>query len=570
MNGAQIIAEVLKHNRVERVYIYPGGTIAPLLDALLKQGIDYICTRTEQGAGYAAIGAAKVSGKPQVIIVTSGPGATNVLTPMADAYYDSIPIVLFTGQVGHKDINLDHLIRQKGFQEIDSKTLYDTITKEAEILFPTSDLSKIVNDLFNSSLDKRPGPVLLDLPMDTQREENTSSTGINDLVNINQDHVSSELGDVGNKIIEQLQLSERPVILAGNGVHISNSEEKLLAFVNETAIPVVSSLPGLGSLPTDHELFFSYLGHTGEYFSNLAVYHSDCILVLGARLDIRQTGTEIEHFANKTIIRVDIDNSELEHARVASSLECNIDVNELLSSLNPQIIQSDLPDWNNWVEKIKGWKVRYDSAQFFEGDQLNSIDIIKAVDKISQNDTVVVTTGVGGHQQMAARYFTYSATKRQFLTSAGHGAMGYDLPAAIGAIMEKRHDYGIVFAGDGSFLMNIQELGTVKEFNLALKIFVLNNDRLGVVSQFQIQIYNSDPGTGNKVNPSFSAVAESFGLKGYDIHSKAEVDEVLKKVFADNSPCVVDCHISYDELTVPMLMGGQTMDEMYPFEKNED
>ena len=260
MLGSDIIAKTLKKVGVKRVFLFPGGTIAPLLDSLLKEEIDYICTKNEQGAGYAAIGAAKVSGEAQVVIVTSGPGSTNILTPIADAFFDSVPILLFTGQVPINDINTAHIIRQKGFQEIDSVNIYSKLTKKAHVLSKDDDISRLVFDSFNLAKSGRPGPVLIDLPMDTQRTKIEGTyTAFNFLV---EDTISSvdqpeiDIGSIGQDILN----SKRPLILAGNGIHISKTENNLLEFVEKTSIPVVHSLPGLGAIPSNHELSFSFIG----------------------------------------------------------------------------------------------------------------------------------------------------------------------------------------------------------------------------------------------------------------------------------------------------------------------
>ena len=569
MLGAKIIAKTLKAVGVKRVFLFPGGTIAPLLDALIKEGIGYICTRNEQGAGYAAIGAAKITGFPQVVMVTSGPGATNVLTPVADAYYDSVPLLVFTGQVGTKDINFERKIRQTGFQEIDTINIFKPVTKKSHVLTFDEDIEKTIFGSFMLTKEGRPGPVLIDLPMDVQSGDVNQRVTTKNL-NVGKRNVTpNDMNSVYPEIIELLSKAKRPIILAGNGIYISESVNEFRSFLEKTNMPVVCSLPGLGTLPSNHPLCFSFIGHTGEYFANLAAYHSDLLIVLGARLDLRQTGTAINDFKkNKIIVRVDMDNSELEFGRVRADININMDLKRFFTEFLSSAPEFPQKQYSEWIDKINIWKDKFHSSQFYQKSFLYSYDIIKAVDEITRNKGVIVTSGVGGHQQMAARYFTFDYPRRRWLTSAGHGAMGYDVPTAIGAVLNDDKDkYGIVFVGDGSFQMNIQELATIKEHNLPIKIFVLDNRRLGVVSQFQLLNWKSDPSTGDKKNPSFSRVGKAYGLNGFDIYEKNEISSVLKEVFYDLAPAVIHCHIDYSEDTLPMLMAGQKMNEMYPFEE---
>ena len=572
---SDIIAKTLSLLGVERVFLYPGGTIAPILDSIIKENIDYFCARNEQGAAYAAIGAAKVTGLPQVVIVTSGPGATNVLTPVADAYYDSIPLLVFTGQVGTKNINYDKKIRQTGFQETDTVNIFKPVTKKSYILSLKEHISKSIYDSFILTKMGRPGPVLIDLPMDVQRseinQEPLSDLLKNDKYKESFHNVNENVQETFYEIRDLLNQSKKPLIIAGNGIYISGAVREFRSFVEKYKIPAVCSLLGVGALPSNHPLCFSFLGHTGEYFANLASYYSDLLIVLGARLDIRQTGTEVNDFSkNKKIIRVDIDKNELEYGRVKSDVSVNMDLKQFFNEFLLLSPKTSSDRYSQWIEKIHDWKTKFNSFQFYQKPYLSMYDIIKSVDEISKDEKVIVSSGVGSHQQLVARYFTFDYPKRIWLTSAGHGTMGFDVPTSIGAILSSQKDYvGIVFAGDGSFQMNIQELYTIKEYNLPIKIFVLDNKRLGIVSQFQILNWGKDPSTGNKQNPSFSEIAKGYGLKGFDIFSKEDMKDTLNEVFEDNLPSVVHCHTSPTEDVLPMLLDGQKLNEMYPFNKQE-
>ena len=573
MTNAELIAKTLKSVGVKRVYIFPGGTIAPLLDALIKEGVEYICPRNEQGAGYAALGAAKVSGFPQVVMVTSGPGVTNVMTPVADAYYDSVPLLIFTGQVATKDINKEKRVRQTGFQEVDTTGMFKSVTKEARILSVDDDISKTVAELFALTKDGRSGPVLIDLPMDVQKaeakDENIYSKSGELFVEESNDNLSANLA-----LLELYKLifeSKRPLILAGNGIYLAGAVREFRDFAERLNIPVVCSLPGVGVISSNHPLCFSFLGHTGEYFANLAAYNADLVIGLGARFDLRQTGTEVTEFQkNKKIVRVDVDEKELKNGRVKGDLNIQMSLKQFFWEFSEFL--SDLPKWkySDWFKTLEEWKSKYHSSQFYQKkDLLYSYDIIRAVDDATKSRKVVVATGVGSHQQLVARYFTLDYPRRKWLTSAGHGAMGYE-PTIIGGMLESDKDtLGIVLCGDGSFQMNIQELATIKELNLPIKIFVLDNRRLGVVSQFQVQFFGSDPGCGNKKNPSFSKVGEAYEILGYDIWEKDEIPFVLGRVFSEPGPAIIHCHIDYSEETYPMLLGGQKMDTMHPFDKQK-
>ncbi len=584
MTGAGRIADALYACGVRRVFYYPGGTVVPLLNALIDRGIEYVCTRNEQGAGYAAIGAAKVTGEPQVVIVTSGPGATNLVTPAADAWFDSVPLLLFTGQVALKDVNLEKKVRQTGFQETDTVALYRGITKEAILLDGKQEIGGAIRRAFRTASGGRPGPVLIDLPMDVQIGERPAGEEEGGEPPMEETEASGPAlaGSFRSEAtFEQaagvLSGAFRPLILAGNGVLLSGAADALRSLAERWNLPVICSLPALGAFPSNHPLFFGFPGHTGEFFANLALCYCDLLLGLGARLDLRQTGTEIDRFQEgKTIVRVDLDGAELEHGRVPGDLSYHQDVGRFLAGLDGALGQGSEngsmhgaePGRSRWLETVRRWKTEYDSGRFFQDLSLSTWHVAKAVDQATQERKVLVTSGVGGHQQLVARYFGFDAPDRRWLTSAGHGCMGYDLPAAVGATLAAEPGtLGLVFAGDGSFQMNMQELGTVAERNLPVKIFVLDNRRLGVVSQFQLHNWGADPGTGDKQNPDFAAVAAAYRIRSAFAGSPDELKEALDEALADDRPFLVHCRIDPNENTLPMLMGGSPLNEMHPFGK---
>jgi len=565
---SDLIVKTIKYYKIDKVFVYPGGTIAPILDSLKKENIEIICTKNEQGAGYAAIGAAKVSGKPQIVIVTSGPGATNVITPIADAFYDSIPIIIFTGQVATSYINKDKKIRQTGFQETDIVNMVKPITKYSFIL-TANNIETDIHNAFKIATTKRPGPVLIDLPMDIQLAKcNTSKNNIKNF-NLPTESKSTKLNNRSISIIKDILIqSKRPIIIGGNGVYISKCVEVFRSFVDLLKIPVVTSLPAIGILNKNHNLYFGFLGHTGEFYANLAVYYSDLIFVFGSRLDIRQTGTETNHFYDKKIIRVDIDLNEIKYSRITSNNEVhfNMDLKEFFNIA----LKLDYPklDFKKWINTIKNWQHKYSSEQFYKDkDKLFKYDIVNYVSKLTNNLKVAVSTGVGAHQQITARYFNFNYPNRIWLSSCGHGTMGFDLPSIIGALIERHDlDFGIVFVGDGSFQMNIQELATIKEYNLPIKIFVLDDARLSLVSQFQLLNWDSDPTTGDKYNPNFANIAKAYEIESIEISSKNDLKK-LDDVFNSRLPTLIHCHVYQKEDVLPMLLAGQELNEMYPFKK---
>ena len=360
--------------------------------------------------------------------------------------------------------------------------------------------------------------------------------------------------------------SKRPLILAGNGIDLSNANDLLSKFITSKKIPTVCSLPGIGVIDSTNDYCFGFIGHTGEFYSNLAMYYSDLLLVIGARLDIRQTGTEVTTLKNKKVIHVDIDKNEIKFPRIKTDIKLNIDCKEFLFKINKYKFKCDT---DNWIKKIKVWKSKYYSSQFYKTKKLSSFHIISKVSQKLQNSKIIVTSGVGTHQQLVPRYFNFSFPSKKWFTSAGHGTMGYDLPTAIGCLIaDKSLDFGIVFVGDGSFQMNIQELTNVANFNLPLKIFVLDNKRLGIVSQFQLLNWDDDLSTGKKNNPEFSKIAKSYGISAHKITNKTNIESVLKKVFSNKEPSLVHCIIDEKEDVLPMLLAGQKMNEMHPF-KNQ-
>ena len=566
-NGAAIMALALKDLGVKRVFLFPGGTIAPLLDELVKIGIEYICLRHEQGAGFAAIGAAKETNFPQVVMVSSGPGATNLVTCIADAFYDSVPILALTGQVQTDDINKEKKVRQTGFQETDVVGMMKSISKKALVLSETDNLYSKICESFEITLEGRKGPVLLDVPMNIQKNEYNIESLDTYKVKKPLRQVAEHRDFKKQRLLlnDLMSKAKRPLILAGNGVYLSNTVKDFRKFSSAVNLPIVLSLPAMGCIKKNDKNYIGMIGHTGEFYANLALFHCDLLICLGARLDLRQTGTELEAFlANKSIVRVDVDEKELAHGRVRGDLNFNLGLAEFFKLI--KITNIGEKKKKNWREKIEMWKKKYDSSQFYSPEKLTIPKVVNYFSDLTKDLSVSVSTGVGTHQQLSARYFDFDYPKRKWQTSSGHGTMGYDLPSIIGAMIAGESDIGICFVGDGSFQLNIQELATIKEHNLKIVIVVLNNRRLGIVSQFQLMNWETDHSTGGKENPNFAEIARAYGLNCFRVEAIEDLKKINIEGLKENKlPLLVECLIDQEEDVLPMLMGGQKLNQMHPF-----
>ena len=561
--GSHVIVSCMAANGIKRIHIFPGGTIGPVLDIVHDWNIEIFTTRHEQAAGYAALGTAKLTGKPQVVMVTSGPGVTNVLTPVADAYFDSIPLVVLTGQVATSDMKSKLPVRQRGFQEVDTVALFKPITKAQFLPKHSSELAEVMNDAFRIAKTGRPGPVVVDLPMNVQKE---SVDVLPDFQSYTKQNLLIPDVSTINKIIDLLCLSKKPLIICGNGVLISRSYEELREFINKTKINTSSSLLGLGGLPTNSEFSLGYHGHTGSRYANLAIHESDLLLVLGSRLDVRQTGSVTKEFApNAKVIHIDLDLAELEHARVHTELRIHADIKKTLQIINDKLQNIKLPDWSEWNEQIKQWKSEY-RLSYDSKKVLKPQYIIETANKLTKGVPLVCVTGVGQHQQWTARHFDFDFPTRILLTSGGHGAMGFDLPVSIGAQLNELDKLVLCFVGDGSLQINIQELATIANYNLPIKIIVLDNQRFGIVSQFQNITWGKDPSCGNLKNPDFSAIAKAYGIFTETVSTANEIESKLERIFSHNGPALLHCNVDPSEDVIPMLLGGQTMDKMWPYD----
>jgi acetolactate synthase-1/2/3 large subunit len=555
-----IISKIIK-NTSGNLYLYPGGTIAPLLHECKKDNINLIVSKHEQGAGYMALAEAQLSHKPAFVSVTSGPGATNIITTIADAYYDSVPLVVLTGQVGTMDLQRSNKLRQRGFQEVPIAGMVKDITKKVFQSKSINELSDAIHQAYIIASSGRKGPVLIDMPMNIQLQ-NISDSDLKKLFNISRLKIQEPQYSINNIIIEKsvatINNSNKPVILVGGGAQ--EHWEKIRDFIKKSNIPVVSSLRGLGVV--ENTYLSGWIGHTGTPWANKILYEADTIIVFGSRLDVRQTGSETSVLDKKNIIHVDIDENELQECRIKNTLKINLSIVEYINLISSKLNIPNLDDWKKIIDKLKNENSLND---FGSQEGINPKEILELVDKLANNKKTYFTTGVGSHQHWTARYIEFDNKRKKLFTSAGHGTMGFGLPVAIGLANFDRKTQVICIDGDGSFQMNIQELALIQELDLNLKILILDNSRLGIVSQFQNITFKNDPTTGDFKNPDFVKIANAYGINAYCI-DKLDEDIVLQWI-SDKNPSLLQVKIKHDTPISPMLLGGQKLNEMWYHEE---
>ena len=562
---SKLLANLLKHFN-KSLYTYPGGTIAPIYHECIVADVSLICSKAEQGAGYMAIADSLLSGKSSFVAVTSGPGATNIITCIADAYYDSIPLIVITGQVGTMDLDRSDSLRQKGFQEAPFLDIVKKITKAAYQPRKPEELAKGLIEALYLSENGRPGPILIDIPMDVQMSplsENLLDDMINELKKSEENDCFPVIEQTTlNEIKSTLKKASRPLIIAGRGSNSSFVQVRY--FAKKCGIPIITSLRGLGIIPTQDKFAAGWIGHTGMPWANWALYQSDWVLVLGSRLDVRQTGTMPDQLSGKTIFYVNNDYSELNNSRVSGVRPIYSSIDTLLASLqrDPSFAKTDYSEWITSINKKKREMPLQDHGN---KNGVAPDELLTFIDSITENQNTAVVTGVGSHQQWAARYFSYSLPNKLFFTSAGHGTMGYALPVAIGVKRLHRDRLVICVDGDGSFQMNIQELALIRELNIPLKILIMDNGRLGIVSQFQNITFGDDPVTGNFYSPNFISIAKAYGLKSFDLPDMNE--SIIIDWLNEPGPALLRANIQHDAPVSPMLLAGQSLDNMWYAEK---
>ena len=563
MNTAEKFVKILKKNQINEIFIYPGGTIAPIINACDRYNLKIHTFKSEQGAGYAAIGAYKTTGKPQILMVTSGPGVTNALTPLADAFYDSIPLILVAGQISTEDLSKRKKVRQRGFQEVPTLDLVKKISKESILIKNLSNFERKVEDLIIKSNSDRPGPIVIDFPMNVQKS-NFFEKKLK-LKKIKTNKIKNNK-NVLNKINNKILNSKKRLLLLGNGANNQKNFDLIKKLVLKYNFQVVTSLLGVGAHDTDSINHHGYIGHTGHVAANFAAYTCDFLLVLGSRLDLRQTGTEVKKFSPEAYkVMVDIDKMELKFPRVKINIKLNQNVNNFLNNFlkikNKQKNLNRNRDNNLWINYLKEKKDLNLEDEFKTKKFVNPKKFIKEVSQKFKNKPHSVVTGVGIHQQWTARHYSFNKNTF-FLTSGGHGTMGFDIPSSIGASIKTKKPV-LCFVGDGSIMMNIQELKTISEKKLNIKIFLFNNQRLGIVSQFQKITFGRDPTTKMFKTPNFKILSKSFDLKYTKISYNKEINRKIKNISKFLGPEFIEVKIDCKADVSPMLLAGYKMNEMW-------
>jgi acetolactate synthase-1/2/3 large subunit len=555
-NGAQTIVNGLWRSGHHTVFGYPGGAVIPLYDALYDSQLRHILTRHEQGAIHAADGWARITGQPGVVFATSGPGATNLVTGLANAHMDSVPLVVITGQVTTSSIGTD------SFQEADIYGISIPITKHNYLVKNPADLPMILAEAFYLANTGRPGPILIDVPKDIQVQEiqrlwpeSVSIPGYHPNPTTNPDQIQT--------LADFVKVSQRPVIYVGGGAVLARAEKQVRELAEKADIPVVVTLQAKGILPDDHELVLGLPGMHGSKISNLAIYNADLILGFGVRFDDRVVG-DPRHFAPAArIVHVDIDPAEL-GKRLAPDLPIAGNLKTVLEKTLELIPSTKRPFWRAELDKF-----RSETAEE-EPETLNGVSpqkTIRLLSELAQPDAIVVTD-VGQHQMWAAQHYI-TRLPRKFLSSGGLGTMGFGLPAAIGAQIASPNSQVILIAGDGGFQMNIQELATVRNYNLPIKILVVNNGCLGMVRQWQKFFFNSRYSqTVFNWNPNFTALGQVFDIPGQRVDNPNQVEKALKTFLAAKGPSLLDLIVPIEANVMPMIPAGRGQTDFFEEPKN--
>lgn len=542
--GGSMLFNVLEQHGVEHVFGYPGGAIMPIYDALYDSNVEHFLCRHEQGAAFSAIGYARASGKVGVCFATSGPGATNLITGLADALSDSIPVVAITGQVATSAMGSD------AFQEIDIFGLSLACTKHSFQVTDINELQKVLHQAFEIALEGRQGPVLVDIPKDIQLAEITET--IDEFTRL-KNKVKLPPANVGSAIA-LLSQAQKPVLYVGGGVGMANAIDELRGFAQVTGIPSVSTLKGLGAVAPNDENYLGMLGMHGTKAANLAVQQCDLLIAVGARFDDRVTGKLNEFAPHAKVIHFDIDTAEINKRRAVDAAI----LGDLKINLPAVAVPVSIADWQENCQTMKrdfGWDYNHPGESIFAPAVLKEIS-----DSMPEN--TCVTTDVGQHQMWAAQHMLFDDPSN-FLTSGGMGTMGFGVPAAIGAQVSRPTDCVIAVSGDGSFMMNVQELSTIKRFQLPVKIVLIDNAKLGMVRQWQDLFFNGRLSeTDLADNPDFVMLANAFDIKAKQVTKKSEISSAIEEMLDHDGPYLLQVKIDAKDNVWPLVPPNTANDKM--------
>jgi len=555
--GAQILCESLIKEGVEVIFGILGGALLPVYDTLPQYPqLRHILVRHEQGAAHAADGYARVTHKAGVCIATSGPGATNLVTGIANAYMDSCPMVAITGQVARPFIGKD------AFQETDITGITLPITKHNYLVTDTAELARTVKEAFYIAQTGRPGPVLIDMPKDVQQEE-VEFTYPEKVDLPGYKFVSRGHSVQIKKAVGRINKAERPVIIAGRGIVISQAYNELKELAEKAQVPVVNTLLGISSFPGDHILNFGMIGMHGLAYANMAVQNADLIIAAGMRFDDRATANTKSFAPQAGVIHIDIDPAEI-GKNIPVDIPIVGDVKNVLKAMNEQIERRDHLDW---LTQLDQWRREHPLLESRQGDELLPQYVIRQIQEVTQGNTIIVT-GVGQHQMWAAQHFVYTKPN-SFISSGGLGTMGFELPAAIGVKVAHPEEMVWSVAGDGGFQMTVQELGTIAQENIAVKIAIINNGYLGMVRQWQELFYERRYVDTKLWNPDFVKIAEAYNIPGIKVKSREEVAPAIQKAMDYPGPFLIDFVVEPEENVYPMVQPGESLSRLLEAPKPE-
>ena len=552
IKGARILLECLSRLGINEIFGYPGGAVIPIYDELYSfKEIKHYFARHEQGAVHEADGYARSTGKVGACLATSGPGATNLVTGIMTAHMDSIPLLIITGQVSSS------LLGKDAFQESDIVGITVPITKNNYLVQDIKDLPRILKEAYYIASTGRPGPVLVDIPRDIQLQE----IPYDEFNKIYENHFSLEgynpvyEGHKGQikTAIKMIKDSKKPLIIAGAGILKAHAYEELKEFVEKTNIPVAMTLLGLGSFPGNHELALGMIGMHGTTYANYAANEADLIIAAGMRFDDRVTGNPQKFVPNAKIIHIDIDPAEIGKNKLID-VPIVGDLKNVLTDLNEK---APKVSYDEWLKQIKKWKKEYSlTYRKTEDNILIPQEILSEIDKITKGN-VIVATDVGQHQMWTAQYLTFN-NPYSILTSGGAGTMGFGLPAAIGAQVANPNKKVLAVVGDGGFQMTFQELMLIKEYNLPVKIFIINNSYLGMVRQWQELFHEKRYSSVDlSYNPDFIKIGEAYGIKSIQLKNKKDLKKNLKKILESDEAVLVECIVEKEENVYPMIPAGK-------------